>query len=86
MLAPAPQKVLVPGQRYRPRCTAAPVAPVIKVVRGTGSITVSWTDTSGLKLQSAPSVSGPWTDVGGVVGTSATVSSTAGNLFLRLGR
>ena len=27
-----------------------------------------------------------WTDVGGVVGTSATVSSTAGNLFLRLGR
>jgi hypothetical protein len=66
--------------------SAAPSAPVIKVVRGTGSITVSWTDTSGLKLQSAPSVSGPWTDVGGVVGTSATVSSTAGNLFLRLGR
>jgi len=65
---------------------AAPSAPAITVVRGTGSITVSWTDTSGLKLQSAPSVSGPWTDVGGVVGTSATVSSTAGNLFLRLGR
>jgi hypothetical protein len=65
---------------------AAPSAPAITFVRGDGSITVSWTDESGLKLQSAPDVSGPWTDVGGVVGSSATVSSTAGNLFLRLGR
>jgi len=61
------------------------VSPELSVVRGAGTITVSWTGGGSLKLQSAPALTGPWTNVPGVTGTSATVPTATGDLYLRLG-
>ena len=71
-----------------PLVVAAPVvvvSPELSVVRGAGTITVSWTGGGSLKLQSAPALTGPWTTVPGVTGTSATVPTATGDLYLRLG-
>jgi hypothetical protein len=58
----------------------------VTVARGASSITVTWPEDSLLKLQSAPSISGPWTVVPGVTGNSTTLDSSTGNLYLRLGQ
>ncbi len=65
---------------------APAVPPTVTVARGASSITVSWPADSLLKLQSAPAISGPWTVVPGVTGNSATLDSSTGNLYLRLGQ
>lgn len=56
--------------------------PTLSVARAAGNLTITWQG-AGFKLQSASSVSGPWTDVT-VTGTSHTATIGGNSQFFRL--
>ena len=59
------------------------VAPTIAVTRGVGVINLTWEGT-GYTLESSPTLGGTYTAVAGAGANSATVPTTASQLFLRV--
>ena len=55
------------------------------ITAGGGNVTITWTGGAGIKLQSAATLGGAWTDVAGSVGAStATVPAGDAAAFFRL--
>ena len=62
------------------------VRPSLTVGRSPGgAVTISWpSSASGFRLRSATAVTGPYTDVVGVTGSSYTINNALGTVFYRL--